>query len=222
MLGALPDIGYQVRVNACFKLLPALGLSLLCCRIAFGTNYYVATNGSDTNAGTLIAPWRNLQKAANTLGAGDTVFVRGGIYHELVTVNVSGNAAAGRVVFQNFPGELPVIDGTGLAVPAADNGLFLLADRSFVTIQGFELRNYTVNSSSRLPVGIYISGASHDLSIASNHIHHIANTNQNGAFGLAVYGTSATQAITNLLIRGNELDFVSWTASRDIVRHIQA
>jgi len=192
-----------------------LALSSLQC---FAANYYVATNGNDTNPGTgTNAPWRTVQKAANTLSPGDAAFVRGGIYNESVTVNVSGNAANGRVVFQNYPGELPVLDGAGLTVPSADNGLFLLEDRAFVTIQGFELRNYAVNSSSKVPAGIYISGACHDLSILNNHIHHIANTNKNGAFGLAVYGTSTTQAITNLLVQGNELDHLQTGWSESLV-----
>ena len=178
---------------------------------------YVAITGSDTNPGTFASPWRTIQKAASTLAPGDTALVRGGIYSERVTVNVSGSAAGGRVVFQNYPGEQPVIDGTGLVVPTADNGLFLLTDRSHLTIQGFELRNYAVNSSSKVPAGIFINGACHNISILTNHIHHIANTNQNGAFGLAVYGTSATQAITNLLIRGNELDHLQTGWSESLV-----
>lgn len=183
-----------------------------------GANYYVATNGSDANPGTTTnASWRTVQKAANTLTPGDTVFVRGGIYNERVTVNVSGSAGGGRVMFQNFPGESPVLDGAGLVVPVVENGLFLLTDRSFVTIQGFELRNYTANSSSKVPAGIFINGASHNIAILTNHIHHIANTNKNGAFGLAVYGTSAVQAITNLLIRGNELDHLQTGWSESLV-----
>jgi len=192
-----------------------LALSTVQC---FAANYYVATNGNDTNPGTgTNAPWRTVQKAANTLTPGDVAFVRGGIYNESVTVNVSGNAAGGRVVFQNYPGEFPVLDGAGLTVPTADNGLFLLEDRAFVTIQGFELRNYAVNSNSKVPAGIYISGACHDLSILNNHIHHIANSNKNGAFGLAVYGTSTTQAITNLLVQGNELDHLQTGWSESLV-----
>lgn len=184
----------------------------------FAATYYVSTTGSDTNSGTsAVSPWRTIQKAANTLAPGDTALVRGGIYHEAVTVNVSGSGAAGRVTFQNFPGETPVLDGTGLTVPLADNGLFLLTDHSHVTIQGFELRNYTVNSSSQVPAGIFISGMCHDLSILSNHIHHIANTNKNGAFGIAVYGTSTAQAITNLVIRGNELDHLQTGWSESLV-----
>ncbi|GIP21628.1 hypothetical protein J22TS3_19030 [Paenibacillus sp. J22TS3] len=45
---------------------------------AASTDYYVATNGNDSNAGTSSAPWKTLQHAADTVPAGSTVHVRGG------------------------------------------------------------------------------------------------------------------------------------------------
>src|SRR5689334_21428199 len=44
-----------------------------------GTIYYVAPNGDDAANGT-TTPFRTLQKAANTVVAGDTVVVRAGTY----------------------------------------------------------------------------------------------------------------------------------------------
>src|SRR6186997_3455953 len=41
---------------------------------------YVSTAGNDNNAGTAASPWRTLQKAANTVVAGDTVMVAAGTY----------------------------------------------------------------------------------------------------------------------------------------------
>jgi hypothetical protein len=39
-----------------------------------GSTFYVATNGGDSNPGTLAQPWLTLQHAADVLNAGDTVF----------------------------------------------------------------------------------------------------------------------------------------------------
>ena len=66
-----------------------------------GITYYVSTAGNDNNAGTLSSPWRTIQKAANTVKAGDTVQVRAGTYNEIVTMKTSGNASAGYITFQN-------------------------------------------------------------------------------------------------------------------------
>lgn len=54
--------------------------------------FYVAKNGNDNNPGTEVEPWLTIKKAANTLVAGETVYVRAGTYKEQVTVKNSGNA----------------------------------------------------------------------------------------------------------------------------------
>jgi parallel beta-helix repeat protein len=48
--------------------------------VADGATYYVATNGNDNNTGTAAQPWRTLQKAVNSVSAGDTIQVRSGTY----------------------------------------------------------------------------------------------------------------------------------------------
>ena len=168
--------------------------------------FCVATTGSDANPGSSSAPWKTVQKAADSLAPGDTALVRGGVYQEAVTVHVTGSPAGGFVAFKNYPGETPVLDGAALQVPPGDTGLFLIADRSYVAIEGFEIRNYQANSGSRVPAGIFITGASHDLTLLSNCVHDIVNTNKNGnAFGIAVYGTSPAQPVSNFVARGNEI-----------------
>jgi hypothetical protein len=197
-------------------------VSCLSCLFAsaysWGATNYVATTGNDTNAGTLGAPWRTVQKAANTLAPGDTVLVRGGVYSERVTVNISGSAGAGYVTFRSYPGETAVLDGTGVAVPSTDNGLFLIVDRAYISIQGFELRNYKTNSSSRVPAGIFVSGACHHISVISNAVHNIENNSASGnGFGIAFYGTSSSQPISNVVVLGNEVYSLKTGSSESVV-----
>ncbi len=46
-----------------------------------GATYYVATNGNDTTGdGSSGNPWATLQKAVNTMVAGDTTIVKDGTY----------------------------------------------------------------------------------------------------------------------------------------------
>ena len=47
-----------------------------------GDIYYVATNGSDTNTGTLAMPFRTIRKGMSYLRSGDTLYIRGGEYDE--------------------------------------------------------------------------------------------------------------------------------------------
>ncbi|NUM43883.1 MAG: right-handed parallel beta-helix repeat-containing protein [Anaerolineales bacterium] len=168
--------------------------------------YYVAPDGDDTHPGTLAEPWQTIQHAADTVTAGDAVNVRAGVYHERVTVNVSGTAGA-TIVFQSFPGETAILDGAGLTVPDADNGLFFIENQSYLVLSGFELRNYTTDDPNRVPIGIFVTGAAHHIELRNNHLHHIENNggSEGNAHGIAIYGTEAPDSIHDVLIDGNEL-----------------
>ena len=61
------------------KFILALGLALLSTE-AFSSVYYVAVDGSDSNAGTKEKPFASLNKANKVVSAGDTVWIRGGVY----------------------------------------------------------------------------------------------------------------------------------------------
>ena len=54
--------------------------------------YFVAPDGDDAHPGTPSQPWRTIQKASDTLVAGDTVYIRAGTYHERVVPQNSGRA----------------------------------------------------------------------------------------------------------------------------------
>ena len=56
-----------------------IGISLFfmgCFLSLSATNYFVATNGDDSNAGTLDKPFATLQKAQSKVVPGDTVYIR--------------------------------------------------------------------------------------------------------------------------------------------------
>src|SRR5262245_21985268 len=70
-------------------------------RFALAT-FYVSTLGADSNNGAEGTPWATLQKAANSVQAGDTVIVRAGNYVGFHLTR-DGTAAA-RITFQAEPG----------------------------------------------------------------------------------------------------------------------
>ncbi len=202
--------------------LALVALAMICpspSAMAAGLSYYVSTTGNDNNPGTLGSPWRTIQHAANTVAAGATVFVRAGVYNEHINVPISGNATAGYTTFQNYPGETAIVDGTGLAVPNGQYGLFNITGQSYVIISGFEIRNYKTSSTKYVPVGIYIYGAGSNLQILNNHIHDIQTSAKGcnaNALGLAVYGTQAPASINNLTISNNEIDHLKTGCSETI------
>ncbi len=59
------------------------------------TTYYVDANhpsARDTNTGTEVQPFKTIQKATSLVNAGDTVFVKAGVYRETVTLSRSGTS----------------------------------------------------------------------------------------------------------------------------------
>ena len=80
----------------------------------FSTTYYVApssSGGSDSNAGTLAAPFETLQHAINQLSAGDILYIRAGTYRETITIDQDG-ASGNLITIENYNNELVTIDGT--------------------------------------------------------------------------------------------------------------
>jgi hypothetical protein len=79
--------------------------------LATGPAYFVdPLRGQDDAAGTEAAPWRTIQHACEQLSAGDTLYLRGGIYREQVACAVSGRPDA-PITFRSYPGEQAILDG---------------------------------------------------------------------------------------------------------------
>ncbi len=81
--------------------------------ILSGGVYYVAPWGDDDNPGTIDKPWRTIGKAADTLEAGDTVYIREGVYYERVIPRYSGTQGS-YITYAAFPGENATISGKEL------------------------------------------------------------------------------------------------------------
>ena len=80
-------------------------------RALLSTTWYVATTGSNSNAGTsLAAAFQTIQQAASVAQAGDTVYICAGTYHETVTPANSGTAAA-PITYEPYNGGNVVVNG---------------------------------------------------------------------------------------------------------------
>jgi len=178
-----------------------------------GATFYVSTSGSDSNPGTIGSPWLTIQHAANSVSAGATVYVFGGVYNESVNFPASGTASA-PIIFQSYPGQTAVIDGTGVSCctsnPASSGnltqGLINIVNQSYIVISGFDIRNFTTSKAANTPAGVWITASGTGVQLLNNLVHNITTSSEkNGnAFGIAVYGTSQTP-ISYLVISGNEV-----------------
>jgi hypothetical protein len=200
----------SLLVTACMLASTVFAVQPFAASAASSTYYVSASSGSDTNSGTLASPWKTIQKAANSVSAGDTVIVRGGTYKEKVTMKTSGTASS-YITFENYTGETPIIDGAGQTVASDDslNGLILINGISYVKVTGFSITDY-VSKNSYVPAGIRIIGASKGVQILNDKVYSIkttysgSNTDRN-AHGIIAQGNDATSSLDGLVIDNCEV-----------------
>lgn len=180
-----------------FRLVKALFISLITfhgvlflAEVGLAATYYVSPNGSDSNPGTGSAPWRTLSKAAQTLIAGDTVYIKNGTYIEQVIPTQSG--LPGReITYAAFPGHTPVLDGQALSVANGDwGGLFWIKDKSHINVRGLRIRGSALISGNPGIAGILVANS--DNITLENNI--ISNTRSSG---IGVWASAYVRIIAN-------------------------
>ena len=130
-----------------------------------GTTYYVSTSGNDSNNGvSTTSPWKSVAKVVAfepSLRQGDCVlFQRGGVWNEQLSISNVHGSQSYPITFGNYgSGNPPVLDGGSTRlygiVGASASGQ---AANSYVTIDGFEVRNATSGGiifSYSCPAGYY-------------------------------------------------------------------
>ncbi len=143
-----------------------------------GTVYYIAPIGSDANPGTEAEPWRTLQKAADTLTAGDTVYIKTGTYPERVAPQNSGSAG-NYIVYAAYPGATVTLDGSSVTLPDDLAGLFEVAFKSYIRISGLRIVN----------VGPYLNNAGILVSHSSNIVIEKNYTYNTTSSGIGVWSS---------------------------------
>lgn len=134
---------------------------------ASAATYHVATTGSDAAAGTIGAPWLTIQKAANTLTAGNNVIVAAGNYPEHVTTAAAGTAgnritftASGTVTMRGFTVNHAYTTISGFTidqhsdVSTPNNAAVVLGDNGdYAVVSGNTIKNTMYLVASDVVVG---------------------------------------------------------------------
>lgn len=154
---------------------------------------------AEGNCRTLVvaasgADFTTIQAALAAAAPCDTVLVRAGTYRENLTFPKSGSATGGYITLRGEPGA--ILDGTGKG-PVG----ITIAGRRFVRVVGMTVQNF--KGSGGTPIGISVSGASGQVELKQNLIHHIEQPSGD-AHGIAVYGDTATP-IEGVVVEGNEI-----------------
>lgn len=182
--------------------------------------YWVAPDGDDTASGSRDDPWATLQHAVDEGAPGTTVFVRGGTYEQQFSFSRSGEPGSPISVVAE-PGEQPVLDGSGIDVPAGQSAMVEIDGQHDVAVDGLEITGYRSDVSGEVPIGVFVTGEAKDVRLAGLRIHDLGTTfdgrNGGDAHGIAVYGTSAVQPISGLEIVDSELYDLTLGSSEALV-----
>ncbi len=148
-----------VKYRGTLKKIFTLALVLIAPLISAKTYYVAATGGSDLFPGTLTQPWSTWQKAFNTARAGDTVFIRGGVYYPTKTqviVPRDGSGYSGTsdyfIHYIAYPpdwqaGNVPILDGRNIVPddPGESTGYnagIYIDGANYLHFEGLTIRNY--------------------------------------------------------------------------------
>jgi Right handed beta helix region/Divergent InlB B-repeat domain len=160
--------------------------------------FYVDPAGNDATAGSDTQPWRTLQKAANTVRAGDLVIVRAGRYAGLY-LTTSGTATD-PITFRGEPGAIVETQN-----PTTQDGINL-EGASYVIVEGF-----TVTGVPRAGI----------RSVVNHHVIIRGNTGDlNGRWGILT-GFSDDILIENNVMSRSQAEhgiYVSNSGDRPVIR----
>lgn len=100
-------------------------------------DYWVSPSGSDSNPGSQAQPWRQISKAIQVVGAGDTVHILDGTYNGGLTIQKVGTSAS-PITFK--------AEGSNVVVNAGGTDTIFVTFSSYVVIDG--LRSFNANRAA--------------------------------------------------------------------------
>jgi hypothetical protein len=136
------------------------------CLLSFSieAQIYVSPDGDDTNSGTLDFPLKNISTAISKAQAGDTIYVRGGIYSLSVKISISKNGNENtKYHFFAYNGEKPILDFSSMPINSSNRGINLSGDYWYV--KGIEIKGAGDN-------GMNVSGSNNIVEFCSFYENH--------------------------------------------------
>ncbi|UCG27732.1 MAG: right-handed parallel beta-helix repeat-containing protein [Bacteroidales bacterium] len=114
---------------------------------SYSNIYYVSVDGNDLDDGSYNYPFRTLSKALAMVLPGDTIFIRGGIYNQNATLEISNKGTSDKLIgIFAYGNEIPVFE-----CQAVSGRGFKLSGH-YLHLKGIIVRNAGDN-------GIFISGS---------------------------------------------------------------
>lgn len=147
--------------------------------------YYVSPTGSDSNPGTITAPFASWQKLSGLMVAGDIAYIRGGTYRttgsagtstHCLLQNLTGTAAAPIKIWA-YPGEFPIFNLDNITTTNSDPTALIIRNCRYVHIKGLRVTGLKqITSGTGVSRGI-------DLQNSSNNTIEFVELDHIGGYG---------------------------------------
>ena len=141
-----------------------------------GRALFVSLEGNDEQDGSWTKPFRTIARGIAAATPGDTIFVRAGTYKDpsdesMVMLRNKNGTADAWITLAGYPGERPVIDGSGWDPKYALWRVVGVQQSSYIEIRGFEIVG-TAKSDQQPSSGIELLD-SHHVRVSDNRIHDV-------------------------------------------------
>lgn len=150
-------------------------LLCLCFYALPAKTFYIATNGSDKNQGTINAPFHSLMKAQNKVSPGDTVLIREGVY-KMQESDIAGERRFNALVFNlnksgeqskmihyiAYPNEKVVFDLSDVK-PKDQRVIVFFVSASWIHLKGFEVVGTQVTIKGHTQSECFHNEGSHNI-----------------------------------------------------------
>jgi hypothetical protein len=78
---------------------------------AYSRDFFISPDGDDNNDGSLNSPLKNIGKGVEQAYAGDTIFLRGGLYNHYQTIRITHSGQADNpITLRAYQNEIPILD----------------------------------------------------------------------------------------------------------------
>lgn len=162
--------------------------------------YYTSTTGSDSNPGTLAAPFKTLAKGVSVLEPGDTLYVRGGTYKRTTDLWIppSGTSWEKAITVTNYNKEQVIVTprNTTNCCNSAGNSVFYFpdGDTQYVIINGLILDAEGGSMALRTGLG------NHHIRISNGEM-------KNGIASLMQSGKATHLQVVNMKIHNSKAGY---------------
>jgi hypothetical protein len=146
-----------------------ISILLLICQSSFGATYYVSTTGSDAAAGTIGAPWATWQHGFETASAGDVVYIRGGVYHPVITsafgvfLDNKDGSAGSLIRIYAYPGEVPIMDMSTNTENTVGNYGIRMDNCDYWYLKGLHVTGASQHDLAHAAAGILMISCNHNI-----------------------------------------------------------